>query len=152
MNDQHSRAPKPLSSPPLVSGPSRPTRLLVLGESERGRCWLRLILKSYTDYLDITEAERIDPRSAEKPDIVRLTLPADAGAALSLVTETASALPDTPLLAHMALSDPATWARVMNGGARGVLGPLTGIAILLAAVRLVAAGGDRKSTRLNSSH
>jgi DNA-binding NarL/FixJ family response regulator len=150
-NDQHSRAPNPRSSSPLVAGDSRPTRLLVLGESELSRCGLRLILKSYADDLDVTDADRIDPRSAEKPDIVLLTLPADAGAALSLVTETASALPDTPLLAHMTLSDPATWARVMNGGARGVLGPLTGIAILLAAVRLVAAGGAYVPPELISS-
>lgn len=117
------------------------TRLLVLGESELSRRGLRLILMSCADDLDITDAERFDPRSAEKPDVVLLTLPADADAALSRVMETVSILPDTPLLAHMTLPDPASWAPIMSGGARGVLGPRTRIAILLAAIRLVSAGG-----------
>lgn len=126
-------------------------RLLVLGESELSRCGLRLILRSCADDLDITDAERIDTRSADTPDVALLTLPADTDAALSLVTETVSILPDTPLLAHMTLPDPASWAQIMSGGARGVLGPLTRIAILLAAVRLVAAGGTYVPPELISS-
>ncbi len=121
----------------------RRTRLLVLGEPELSRHGLWLLLKSYADDLEVGEEEQLTAQVAPPADLVLLTLPADMGSALSLVSDTATALPDTPLLAHTAVADPAVWSRIMHHGARGgVLGPSTGIAILLAAVRLVAAGGS----------
>jgi DNA-binding NarL/FixJ family response regulator len=128
---------------PPHKGEGRRTRLLVLGEPELSRRGLRLLLKSYAHDLEVSEEEKLTTQAAEAADLVLLTLPVDMGSALSLVSDTAAALPDTPLLAHTTVADPANWARIMNRGARGgVLGPLTGIAILLAAVRLVAAGGS----------
>lgn len=148
MNDHDSRisgsrrSQQSTDVPPHKGGGPR-TRLLVLGEPELSRHGLQLLLKSYADDLDVSDDEKLTDQTAKAADLVLLTLPVDAGIALTLVSETAAALPDTPLLAHTTVSDPATWARIINRGARGgVLGPSTGIAILLAAVRLVAAGGS----------
>jgi DNA-binding NarL/FixJ family response regulator len=119
------------------------TRLLVLGEPELSRRGLRLLLKSYADDIEVSDAEHLAEDAARSADLILLTLPVETASALTLVSETAAAAPETPLLAHTIVADPATWQRIMSRGARGgVLGPVTGIAILLAAIRLVAAGGS----------
>lgn len=137
--DSSTQGMRPLHQ--LARSAAQRTRLVVLGEPELSRHGLRLILKSYTNDLDVSDDEQLDRRMTEKVDVVVLTLPADASAALALVSEITATLPDTPLLAHTSLPDPASWTRIMSGGARGVIGPSTGIDLMLAAVRLVAAGG-----------
>lgn len=133
--------PRMRGSRTATASASSPLRLLVLGEPRLYRRGLALVLKDYAEDLDIHDVARADPDDDALVDVGLLALPADPGLALALVMETTVAMPTTPLLAHTLQADPAIWARIMNCGVRGIVGPDVEVEILTAALRLVAAGG-----------
>ena len=119
---------------------SSPARFAILGEPRLYRHGLALLLKDYAPDLDIRDAGETG-LAGLSVQAGLLILPADPDRALSLVTRATASMSRTPLLAHTLFAEPGSWARMMNSGLRGIVGPDAELEMLLAALRLVAAGG-----------